>query len=798
MRNFLLFALLVCIPFFADAQDECGTAIHANHMRSIHPEIGAPDELDPSLLQAQLEEVRSGRAETIIIPVVFTILHDNGPEHIVDDQIRDALRVLNEGFNAENAELDDVVSAFQGIIGDAELEFRLAAKDPNGNFTTGIQRIESMETYVGDNGSKISGWPRSMYLNFWVSDVITVVGASASAFSTMPVYDPQAGTDGIISNHRYLGTIGTAISDGHTLTHESGHFFNLHHTWGTGNFPGCDGTATNSNDPCFGLDNCSDDDGVSDTPNCLGVDNSSCNTAQTTCGSLDNVQNHMDYASCEAMFTEGQVARMRAALNSSSNAAFAARKSLHTEANYAATGMTELTSAAYRVARHTACRGEAVQFFDDSRYDAETWDWNITGPQNFTSSEKNPTFTFDVPGMYSVELTVTQGSITMTVSDDDAFFVTDVYGAPMPFREDFSSPADQWITVNTGIDDDKYKWQYKTDVGYDDDESYMVYNIGNDDKNHDELILAGVDFRSMTQVDIDFKVAYGKTNNDDNDKLFVLISNDCGDTWKTIWSATSGQLNGGKPLTTSVFKPSSQSDWESFSISNVPLTWLGPNAMIKFDFEPGGGNQLYIDNINIDGEYSIVPFLVYPDNNASQMNSDVVLDWRAVPGADAYEFQLSKNASFTANVASGTQEAIDDEDSGKEDTRFKTSDLEFGQTYFWRVRTVSGGTNSEWSDAWSFTVADDGVGLSELSAQELIVYPNPSKGQINLRLPTSVQDLQVSIYSMNGQLMDRRNVASMQSDQDLSIPVNGLPNGIYFIQAKSADNHWNQRFTISR
>ena len=84
-----------------------------------------------------------------------------------------------------------------------------------------------------------------------------------------------------------------------------------------------------------------------------------------------------------------------------------------------------------------------------------------------------------------------------------------------------------------------------------------------------------------------------------------------------------------------------------------PTSWLGENALIMFDFEPGGGNQLYVDNINIDGEYSIVPFLVYPTDNAAQMNSNVLLDWRAVPSATAYEFQLSKNDAFTANVASG-------------------------------------------------------------------------------------------------------------------------------------------------
>ncbi|MBK9639007.1 MAG: hypothetical protein IPO63_14855 [Bacteroidetes bacterium] len=62
--------------------------------------------------------------------------------------------------------------------------------------------------------------------------------------------------------------------------------------------------------------NCSSDDGIGDTPNTIGTANFTCNTAQSICGAIDNVQNYMDYASCHYMFTEGQKGAMHAALNS--------------------------------------------------------------------------------------------------------------------------------------------------------------------------------------------------------------------------------------------------------------------------------------------------------------------------------------------------------------------------------------------------------------------------------------------------------------------------------------------------
>ena len=88
----------------------------------------------------------------------------------------------------------------------------------------------------------------------------------------------------------------------HTMSHEMGHFFNLLHPWGATNEPGLE-------------NNCSFDDWVLDTPQTIGA-NSACPLYQSTCGSLDNIQNIMDYSSCSHMFTQGQTYRMEAVANS--------------------------------------------------------------------------------------------------------------------------------------------------------------------------------------------------------------------------------------------------------------------------------------------------------------------------------------------------------------------------------------------------------------------------------------------------------------------------------------------------
>ena len=90
-----------------------------------------------------------------------------------------------------------------------------------------------------------------------------------------------------------------------------------------------------------------------------------CDLERTTCGSLDNVQNYMEYSYCSRMYTQGQRARMRAALNSST----ADRNQLWTPQNLEDTGVFEeelLCKAEFSVDRLEVCIGEEVQFTDES------------------------------------------------------------------------------------------------------------------------------------------------------------------------------------------------------------------------------------------------------------------------------------------------------------------------------------------------------------------------------------------------------------------------------------------------
>ncbi len=94
---------------------------------------------------------RDSRTGNIVIPVVFHILHQGGVENISDAQVIDAMRILNEDYNKRNADITAVIPVFKPIIADVGIEFRLANIDPWGNCTNGIERINTCQTYSGND-----------------------------------------------------------------------------------------------------------------------------------------------------------------------------------------------------------------------------------------------------------------------------------------------------------------------------------------------------------------------------------------------------------------------------------------------------------------------------------------------------------------------------------------------------------------------------------------------------------------------------------------------------------------------
>ena len=574
------------------------------------PALAAEYTMNQQLLQQREEEMKNEeptRGTVYTIPVVFHVVHYGGAENISREQMLDAVAILNRDYRLLNADAANVHFDFNASNPDAvcqpsdvEIEFVLATKAPNGACFSGITRTFSATTNnlgedaQGNELDNIDGadqlnaiiagndvyqgqWPANKYLNIIVAKSIN----GAAGYTYNPGFGTSMEYNSIWVLADYTGSIGTSSPNrSRTLTHEVGHWLNLSHPWGGNNDPGiaC-GT-----------------DGVADTPQTRG--STSCNLNENFCGPRANVENYMDYSYCTKMFTQGQVDRMRAAITASAGG----RNNIWTASNLALVGADvepTLCSAQFSAPRRAICVGESLQFSDESYNAATGWTWTFAGGTPANSTSQDPVVTYNTPGVYTVTLTATDGTSTDGETKTDYITVLPV-GASLPYHEGFETldnlTNSRWLVENPGNNN---KWDVTNTAGHTGTKSAKLGNYGQPAENIDELISFPVDLSGVNSTDgvtLSFRYAYRKRNADNDDYLKVFLSSDCGQDWELRKTMHNSTLS--NEVITSNWTPA-LADWETVHMTNVTASFWESNFRFKFRFESDGGNNIFIDDINI-------------------------------------------------------------------------------------------------------------------------------------------------------------------------------------------------------
>ena len=342
------------------------------------------------------------------------------------------------------------------------------------------------------------------------------------------------------------------------------------------------------------------DDQVSDTPVTSGW--TSCNVNGSTCGSLDNVQNYMEYSYCGRMFSEGQRTRMRAAMNSG----VAQRNQLWTPENLEETGVNLepiLCEARFGASRQTICVGDTVQFFDDSYHGVTGWAWEF-GDGN-SANDENPFHSFDEPGNYDVTLTVSNAGNEVSLTELGFIQVLDPDGMALPFTENFEAEEldDNWFMVDVSNDGDG--WEVTSVAGYTGEQSLRIHNWSNNvEFNRDQLISQAMDMSEAELIQVTYKWAYCyKGNNEDeddtDDRLKVYASPNCGETWSLRRMHRGFTDLPSAPPHPFVFTPNGQDEWNSYVLEIPYAQFYTENFRLMFEFESRLGNNIFLDDINI-------------------------------------------------------------------------------------------------------------------------------------------------------------------------------------------------------
>ncbi len=248
------------------------------------------------------------------IPVVVHVIHTGGA---VGTTYNPSVAQIQSAINYLNQVYEGTLPGIEGV-GEIQINFALATRDPNCNPSSGITRTDGSGitdyTTLGVNANNTNGvnesvvknlirWDPYRYYNVWVVNRIDGNDGTSGSFIGGFAYFPGAPStlDGTIMLATQMNT------NRKTLPHEIGHAFNLYHP-----FQGASGATCPTNADCT-----IDGDEICDTDPITQPAGFVCRTGTNSCTgtpySINTEHNFMNYTNCATLFTADQKIMMLAA-----------------------------------------------------------------------------------------------------------------------------------------------------------------------------------------------------------------------------------------------------------------------------------------------------------------------------------------------------------------------------------------------------------------------------------------------------------------------------------------------------
>ncbi len=328
-------------------------------------------------------------------------------------------------------------------------------------------------------------------------------------------------------------------------------------------------------------------------------------------------------------------------------------------------------------------------------YRAGTGAWSVQ-PWTGTlapNATQDVTITTPIPG--AVGYVIVQDSVAMPNGAADInpannngataiSMVANTAGQALPISTDFESSPANWVPY-AAVNNNPLAIFTVTDKGYDGSDKCLVYpcySIAAGQMGYNVFPYGEIPAGAKA---LEFQQAYapytGQGGGDD--KLEVVYSTNCGQSWTSLWSKAGAALATATG-TTSSFVPSGNSQWVK---REVDMSAIPAGAQIAFRATSQFGNNMFVDNVNfrtgsITGIEELVSggdAVIYPNPVSNQVN---------------VEMTMVKGAKVTFNIINVVgqqvgQPIVKNLTTGKNTTNISTSDLAPG-IYFLNIATESG------------------------------------------------------------------------------------------------------------
>ncbi|MDX2001634.1 MAG: PKD domain-containing protein [Chitinophagales bacterium] len=566
MKKIIYLLTFLFSAHFSYSQSHCYSHQATEKRFQKHPDLEmAMQSMKQNLLSAAPGNSRGTRTISVVVHVVYNTTAEN----VSTASINNLINTLNADYSATNNDLSQVRSAFTSVIGNPQIQFCLDTIIRKSTTKTCFDPDTETDDMKFNSSGGSSAINNSQFLNIWIVDLCGNTNGGVAGYAYLGTSGVHGSSiDGLVIDY----SLGYNNGLGRTATHEIGHYFGLEHPW--------------ADDA-----SCSTDDGFTDTPPTNGPNYFCSATIQCSAPSPGTqYENFMDYCSDPHMFTTQQANYMNQVLTQ-------IRSSLLNSSG-CSSGAPTAPVADFTSSTTTTCPGGSVQFTDASSGSPTSWSWSFQGGTPSTSSQQNPTITYNTPGTYNVTLTVSNSNGSDAETKTGYIVVSSISNLPLAegFQGTFLPTG--WGLVNPGSD--TITWRKVTNAGGygTSSSSVMINNYDYSTIGAQDLLLTPIyNFTNVNNGRLTFDYAYARYSTNDNDSLAVLVSLDCGENFYLLQQKGGASLATVSGTVTSRFVPTS-SQWKTDTIS---LAVLAGEPSVQFGFLniTDYGQQLFLDNINI-------------------------------------------------------------------------------------------------------------------------------------------------------------------------------------------------------